>query len=161
MSTTATTTITQSTLNMLRNAINNAVTRIGISNGTKRPASAAGDNRASIAYELAVAQRVDKRASVRYKEAIKRAIEAGVMFDHKKAPLPADTVKELYTDDVVSVTVRTTNGHSRLNSSKLRDALVKTGFTFDAVDLLFKDATDKTAAPHEFVADIITSDGDV
>jgi hypothetical protein len=150
---------TTSTLNKLRNALRNAVTNIGNTNGTKRPPTDTNDNRQGIAYELAVAQLVVKRAEARYKEAIKQAIAADVMFDHKADPLPANSVKELYRDDIVSVTVRTTSSHSRLNTSKLRDILVKKyEMTFDEVNALLIDATDKSKPPHEFIADIITTD---
>jgi hypothetical protein len=152
---------TTSTLNKLRNALRNAVTNIGNTNGTKRPPTDTNDNRQGIAYELAVAQLVTKRAEARYKEAIKQAIAAGVMFDHKLDPLLANSVKELYRDDIVSVTVRTTSPHSRMNTSKLRDALVqKHGMSFDQVNELFIASTDKSKPPHEFIADIITSEGE-
>src|SRR5262252_1923957 len=139
----------------IRNAIENAVRNIGTTNGTKRPDVPTIDNRAPIAYKFAVARMVRRIAGALYETATKEALDAGVLFDHKKSPLASGVVKTLYQDDVVTVTCTTSTPHDLLSRTKLRELLhERFGITAAEFDKLMKDSTTKSAAPHVFNASI-------
>jgi len=139
----------------IRNAIENAVRNIGTTNGTRRPELPINDNRAHIAYKFAVARMVRRIAGALYETATKEALEAGVLFDHKKQPMKSGQIKVLYQDEVVTVTCTTSTPHDLLNRVKLRELLhERFGVTGAEFDKLMKDSTSPSAAPHEFNASI-------
>lgn len=157
MTTTDSTTEVKFNHALIRNAIDRAVRAIGTTNGTKRPAVPSNDStRAEVAYKFAIARTVRRIADSLYTKATKDALDADVIFDHKKKPLSSNITKVLYQDSVVTVTVSTKTAHSLLNQQTLRHLLhERHELTVDEIDALLKDSSKLSAVPHEFDASIV------
>ena len=142
---------------LIRNAIDRAVRAIGNTNGTKRPPVPSNMiTRAECAYKFAVARMVRRIADSLYTEATRNALEAGVLFDHKKAPLGASVTKVIYQDAVTTVTVSTKTAHTLLNQVTLRDKMHNDhNISYDDIEAMFKASSKLSAVPHEFDASIV------
>ncbi len=133
----------------LRSNIQRVLDSIGNTNGTRLPVTKSNTGEAALQYWLW--KFVAKIASGREREAITNAVKAGVLFDHKKAPLPEGTLKQTYTSDVVNVNVLVKNASRSLDQEALKDNLRKKfKLTQEQINTAFEMSMKYNAAPHEF-----------
>ncbi len=138
----------------LRSNIQRALNSIGNTNGTRLPVTKSNTGEAALQYWLwkFVAKVVTGKAT----EATANAIKAGVLFDHKKAPLPDGTEKQVYHSDVVNVNVLVKKAAQRLDADVLK-ANLRTMFKLsqEQVDSAFEASMKYNNAPHEFSAVLV------
>lgn len=109
------------------------------------------------AWEYHVASALLRLAENRRTAAIKAAIKLGVMFDHKKEPLPAGSNRVVYQGPIVEIAVAVADGG--------RAGLFVDGFVADLVKakvdpklverLRLKNRTE-TAPSHSFTSSLVT-----
>lgn len=136
-------------------ALTQAFTDIGHAAGTLMPRSV---NKASepLAWEFFAAKLLEKIAAARTKRAIKEAVKGGVMFDHSQHPEPIGTNRVVYDGDVIRIDLEVGTPGTRLDVDALIPALVKAGLRLDRVNELINKHTTENAAPHKFVASLVT-----
>ena len=107
-------------------------------------------NSEPICVELYVLQHIQAIIDKATKLATKRAIDAGVLFDHKKSPLEAGTTETLLDGERMLVTVEVTNSGTMLDPVKAKTFLVLEGMDHDVVTKCFDEAMKTKAASHKF-----------
>lgn len=139
--------------NKLRSGIDKALLNIGKTNGTKLPQSKSNSGQAALQYWLATM--VVRFANNMMKKATADAIKEGVIFDHKKHPLPAGVNKMFYQSDVVNVVIETRAASTRVDLDKLRTKLREAKVKDTVIDEAFAGATVSNAPPHLFHATLV------
>ena len=93
----------------IRDNIRTAFYAIGNTPQT-RPTRPSERNDGAIAYEYFVSYRLASEAETRKKKAVAQAVEAGVIFDHNKDPLPPGTSQHIvYHGDQVLILCNVAN----------------------------------------------------
>lgn len=136
-------------------AINEEYNLIGRANGTRMPRSTKHTDK--IAWEYHVASHLARIAEARREKAHREAVKLGVLFDHRKEPLPEGTDQLIYAGDIVEIAVKVTTPADRLDPTELGVALVKAGVAMKTVEKVFRACTHQTAAPHKFVSSLVTA----
>lgn len=111
-----------------------------------------------IAIELYAARKATEYAEARYKRAVSSAIEAGVMFDHKKEPKSDGTNLVYFVGDNVTVSLLVKAGAQRLNAEDFVANLVKLGVKKEIVDKAMASATKKSVGAHTFTPALVQKD---
>ena len=107
-------------------------------------------NSEPICVELYVLQHIQAIIDKATKLATKRAIDAGVLFDHKKSPQAASTTAILFDGERMHVECATRPSGTLLDTTKAKVELVKSGVPYDTVNKAFDDATKEKATSHSF-----------
>lgn len=110
-----------------------------------------------IAWEVLASKHLRKAAEARYERAVKAAIKAGVIFDHKKAPLPDGTSKVVYKGTIVRIDLAVTTGRAGLDIEGFVEGVIKAGLKPALVTRLLAKHATTTAAPHEFTPSLVTT----
>ena len=142
-------------LNLLTNRITNQFKAIGNHDGTEMPRTTR--NTETVAWEYHVASHLKRIAEARQKEAQKECVKHGLMFDHEQEPLPAGTNATVYSGDVVTISVSTKAGASRIDHTAFTAALIKAGVDKALVERLSYEHTKLSRAAHTFTTSLITN----
>ncbi len=140
----------------LRSNIQRVLQSIGNTNGTKLPTTKS--NTGEAALQLWLWRFVSRMVNGMEQEATKAALRAGVLFDHKKEPLPEGTLKQVYTSDVVDITVMVKRASLSLDQDMLKANLRKLKLTPEQIDAAFDASMKYRAAPHEFSVVLVETD---
>jgi hypothetical protein len=93
------------------------------------------------------------------RKAVNEAIETGVIFDHKAKPLEGGTVKPVYDDDMVGVTVSVSRSTHSIKWDRVREDLVDGGYiSKHTLGELIAKHTSANAAAHKFSSVLKESD---
>ena len=140
------------------NALSNALSKIGKTNGTACPETIS--NVGPAVYELAICQQLKKMIEARTDAAIKVLIDMRVMFDHKLFPVEPKYNATLFTSDVASLFLTTRTPSTRFDNAlfvaKVR--LLLPASKHDALTALVSECTKVNAVPHVFTASIVTGE---
>ena len=134
--------------NRIVDRINTAIMKLGFTNNTLIPP--AKDNRGPIAVKLWVAYHLASFAT-KYKESAEwEAVQAGVIPDKEKAPLPPGKHGAIYDDGVVSVGLEVRNPSTRVDAKKLVAILEEAGIPRKVLDEAMRQATNTGRGAHVF-----------
>lgn len=143
------------TANALTKSINDAFAEIGKSPSTAMPRSKG--NLEPLAWDYFIAAGLASAAEKRKNDAAKACITAGIMFDHKKQPLGEGTHAKVYEGDVVRIKVDVGTPGKRFDADAFRADLEAKGVDRKLLLKLTEKHTLDNAAPHKFVAELVTS----
>lgn len=98
----------------------------------------------------------ERQLASRLRSIDKEAILTGLIFDHKKHPLPAGTDRPLYQDENVAIRVEVKQPGKRIDVPMLRHLLL-TGKHISAtvLDELIAEATIENAPAHQFKSTLV------
>lgn len=111
---------------------------------------------AKAAWEYHVASALLQLAAKRRDAAITAAVKAGVLFDHKKAPLPAGTQRVVYTDPFVEVAVKVEEGRAGVNHPGYVADLLLAKVDPKLLARLDRKHATTSASPHKFTSSLVT-----
>jgi hypothetical protein len=116
----------------------------------------AKSNTGAVALQYWLYNWLSKQVDGKLRTVTKEAIRTGVIFDHKEEPLPGGTVKQVYSDDMVAISVSVNQPTSSVKWDRVRQALVDGGYIgeHDLGDIVHRH-TVKNAAAHKFSSVLI------
>jgi hypothetical protein len=139
--------------NKLRSNIQQAIRSIGSTSDTKLPTTKSNQGPAALQYWLM--SFISKLVHGMMEEAKRKAILDGVLFDHKTNPLPQDTEKQIFTSDVVNVSVKVSKAAKRLDDNELKRQLRKRHVKQEIIDASFEASMKPSNPAHNFSAVLV------
>jgi hypothetical protein len=116
-----------------------------------------GTNRGAIALQYWFFNWMTKQLDGKLKRVTKEAITSGVIFDHKKSPLPPQTQKLVYSDDTVHISVTVNAAATRVDWSSVVQELVDRKLVSQSeIDELVSAHTKENAPAHKFTSFLAT-----
>lgn len=137
----------------LTTAINTAFAGIGHAGNTTMPRSKG--NFEPLAWEFHVARGLKSAAETRFNKAHKACVANGMIFDHKKQPLPEGHHAVLYAGDVVELSVDVGTAGERFDAVGFREELEQKGVDPKLLAKLTLKYTLTNAAPHSFKSELV------
>lgn len=112
-----------------------------------------GTNTGKVALLYWLYRWMERQIEGKFRRVTKDAIECGIIFDHKKAPLPEFTEMSLYKDDWVEVRVVVSAASKQVDLDHLSELLVTGDYiTEHQLNLLKIEATKTNKPAHRFSA---------
>lgn len=136
-------------------AITEAFDAIGVAEPTRQPRSRR--NNEPIAWEFFVATQLARLADARKRQAHEAAVNAGVLPDHEKEPLPEGAERSVYAGEVVTIALAVGVPVRRLDVKSFVKDLEKAGVARKLLDKLVEDNMVAARAPHKFTAALTTA----
>jgi hypothetical protein len=127
----------------------------GIGNGAPTTMPRSKKNTDPFAWEVLVSKLLVKFSEARAAVAVEKAIDAGVMFDHKATPRVAGTAAVVYEGDVVRIDLKVTKGRAGFDHKAFIADLLAAGVAPKLVTKLSAKHETTSAAPHGFTPSLI------
>lgn len=113
------------------------------------------NNTESYAWDYYIANKIEAYGKKAKDVARKMAIKNGVMFDHEKEPREPGTEADVYSGDVIRISVSVKNPASKLDGEGFYGALKRLGIVNDEIEELYQLYHKETRAAHSFTATLL------
>lgn len=114
------------------------------------------NNAESYAWDYYVANKIEAYGKKAKDAARKAAIKNGVMFDHEKEPLEPGSQQDVYSGDVIRISVAVKQPITKVDGEEFYEALKKIGLVDEKVEKLFLAAHRTSRPAHTFTATLLS-----